>query len=58
MSLFSNNNSRIKSEICSKLTKEDPDVVLVSLFLTLNIFDTLSFCYFEQVNAGRNTLLR
>ena len=58
MSLFSNNNSRIKSEICSKLTKEDPDVVLVSLFLTLNIFDNCLLADFEQVNAGRNTLLR
>ena len=58
MSLFSNNNSRIKSEICPNLTKEDPDV-LVSLFLTLNIFDTVVFfADFEQVNAGRNTLLR
>ena len=38
---FSNNtNSRIKCKLCSKLTIEVPDVVLVSLLLTLNIFDT------------------
>ena len=34
-------NSTIKCEICLKLTIEVPDVVLVSLLLTLNIFDTL-----------------
>ena len=38
---FSNINSRIKCKICSKLTTETPDVAVVSLFLTLNIFDKL-----------------
>ena len=33
-------DSRIKCEICSKLTIEAPDVVLVSLFSTLNILYT------------------
>ena len=37
---FSNINSRINCNICSKLTKEAPGVVLVSLLLILNIFDT------------------
>ena len=43
-----------------KLTIETPDVDLVSLLLTLNIFDMLLyciFCYFENVNVGWNTLL-
>ena len=35
---FNNTNSRIKCEICLKLTIEVSDVILVSL---LNIFDTL-----------------
>ena len=34
-------NSTIKCEICLKLTIEVPDVVMVSLILTLHIFDTL-----------------
>ena len=36
---FSNNNSRIKYEICSKLTIEATDVVLVSIvnFASLNM---------------------
>ena len=38
---FSNDNSRIKCEIGSKLTFEAPDLVLVSLLLTLNVFDIL-----------------
>ena len=63
---FSNNNSWIKCEIRSKLTLtiEGPDVVLVSILLTLNIFDTLFYCFlfiffadFEHVNARWNTLL-
>ena len=37
---FNNNDSRIKWEVCSKLTITAPDVVLVSLLLTLIIFDT------------------
>ena len=37
---FSSNNSRINCKICSKLTIETPDVVLVYLLLTSNIFDT------------------
>ena len=36
---FSNVNSRIKRELCLKLTIEVPDVILMSLLLTLNIFD-------------------
>ena len=36
---FNNNDSRIKWEVCSKLTVIAPDVVLVSLLLTLIIFD-------------------
>ena len=43
---FRHNNSRIKSKICSKLTVETTDIVLVSLLLSLNIFDTfLVFCF-------------
>ena len=51
---------------CSKSTIEAPDIVLGSLLLTLNIFDTLFywgffvllfFAEFEHVNAGWNTLL-
>ena len=38
---FSSNESRIKCEICSKLIIEAPNIALVSLWLTLNIFDTL-----------------
>ena len=38
---FCNINSRIKCNICSKLTNEAPDVVLVSLLLSFNIFDML-----------------
>ena len=47
---FSNDESRIKCEICSKLIIEAPDIVLVPLFLTLNIIDTL-------FRAGCNTLM-
>ena len=50
---FSNINSKINFEICSKLAIEAPDV-LVSLVLTLNIFDTLFKCFFvdfEHVNG-------
>ena len=36
---FSNINSAIKCETCSKLTIEVPDVILLYLLLTLNIFD-------------------
>ena len=45
---FSNINSRIKCEICSKLTIEAPDVVLVSLLLTLNMFGTLFKCFLAK----------
>ena len=53
------------SEICLKLPTEVTGVVLVSLLLTSNIFDTflvyvcfvLFFVEFEHVNAGLNTLL-
>ena len=41
---FNNNSSRIKCEICLKLTIETSDVVLVSLLLTLNIVDSF-FCW-------------
>ena len=45
---FNNNNSRIKCEICLKLTltTEAADVILVSIFLTLNLFNTLFQCFF------------
>ena len=41
--------------MCSKLITEAPDVVLVSLLLTLNIFghgSIVFFAEFEHVNAG------
>ena len=38
---FSNISSTIKWEMCLKLTIKVPDIVLVSLLLTLNIFDML-----------------
>ena len=44
---FCHNKSRIKCQICSKLTIEALDIVLVLLLLTLNIY----------VSAGWNTLL-
>ena len=40
---FSNMKSRIQCKICSNLTIEAPDVVLVFLLLTLNVFGTLFF---------------
>ena len=40
---FSNINSNIKCDICSKLIIEAPDIFLVFLLLTLTIFDTLCF---------------
>ena len=56
---FSNNNSRIKSEICPKLTIEVTGIFLVFLLLILHIFDTflvyvcfVFFAKFEHVNAG------
>ena len=51
---------RIKCKLCSKLTVEAPDVILVLLFLTFNILDHCSsvfFAGFEHVNAGWSTLL-
>ena len=50
---FSNNNSRIKCEICSKLTIEATNVVPVPLLLTFNIVDTflVFFAEFEHINA-------
>ena len=54
---FSNINSKINFEICSKLAIEAPDV-LVSLVLTLNIFGTLFKCFFvdfEHVNGRWKT---
>ena len=47
-------------EIYSRLTIEVPDVGLVSLLLTLNIFGALFKCFlagFEHESAGWNTLL-
>ena len=49
-----NGNTRIICEICSKLTimsnnRISIDVVLVSLLLTLNIFDTLLRCFHCQI---------
>ena len=38
---FSHDNSRIKCEICSKLKIEAPEVNLVCLLLTVNIFDIM-----------------
>ena len=57
------NSAIITVEWSSKWTTEAPDALLVSLLLTLNIFDTLFLCFvlffadFEYVNAGWNTLL-
>ena len=45
---FSNVNSRIKCKICSKLTIEVPDYVLVSLLLTFDIFVMLFQCVFAE----------
>ena len=36
----------VMCEICSKLTIRAPDVVLVFLLLSLNIFDTFFWCFF------------
>ena len=57
---LSNNNSRIKRRICSKLiTVEVTDVVLVPSLLVFNIIGTflVSLTEFEHVNAGWNTSL-
>ena len=43
---FSYIDTRIKCKVCSKLTKEVPDLVLVSSLLILNIFDMLLNCVF------------
>ena len=45
--------------MCLKLTIEVPYVALVSLLLTLNIFDMLFYCVFydfEYINSKWNTL--
>ena len=47
---FSNNNGRIKCEICSKLTIEATDIVLVSLLLTLNLLDTCLVFFWLSLN--------
>ena len=47
---FSSNNSRINCKICSKLALETPDVVLVYLLLTLNIFDVFFQCFLLTLN--------
>ena len=41
-------NTRTMCDICSKLTKKIP-VVLVSLLLTLNIFHTLFYCFYCEL---------
>ena len=42
-----NRNTRTRFEICSKLIRSYVnDVVLVSLLLTLNIFDILFWCFY------------
>ena len=46
-----NNNSRINWEISSELKIEGPEVVLVSLLLSLNIFDTL---YYLNLKLSRD----
>ena len=49
---FSYNNSRIKCKICSKLLIKAPDIVLVSLWLTLNIFDMLLLLFLFLWGGG------
>ena len=46
---FSNINSRIKCGTCSKLTIKAPEVVLVSLLLTLNIFGHVVQVFFSWI---------
>ena len=56
---FSNFDSRIKCKLCSKLTMEARDIVLVSLLSTLNIFCMFFKCFiadFEHVITWWNTL--
>ena len=56
---FRNNNSKAKWDVFSKLTIEAPNILLVSVLLKLNIFDTCSsviFADFEHVNANWNTI--
>ena len=47
---FGNINSGIKCKIYSKLTIEAPDVVLVSLMLTLNILDMFFWVFLQTLN--------
>ena len=47
---FNGNSSRLNFKTCSKLTIETPDVVLVHLLLTLNIFDELFQCFLLTLN--------
>ena len=56
--LFNNNHSRIKCKICSKLSIEAPDFVLVSLFwIYLTYCSSIFFSNFEHVIVEQNTLL-
>ena len=41
-----NGNTRTRCEICSKLTTTTPGVCLVTLLLTLNIFQILIWCFY------------
>ena len=42
---FSNENSRKRCDICSKLIKTPENIILVFLLLTLNIFCTSFLCF-------------
>ena len=42
----------VMCKICSKLTIRAPDVVLVFLLLTLNIFDTFFWCFLLALNVN------
>ena len=54
---FNNINCRIKSKICSKLTIEATNFILVSLLLTVTCCSSVFFANFEHVNGRWNTLL-
>ena len=42
----------VMCEICSKLTIRAPDVVLVFLLVTVNIFDTFFWCFLLALNVN------
>ena len=54
---FNNINCRIKSKICSKLTIEVTNFILVSLLLTVTCCSSVFFADFEHVNGRWNTIL-